>query len=70
MEGVLRQFGALQPGGAAHSPEDADRLTLHRADHRGQILREGINKAGAFSAWLAAATACANHSVAMMPFSI
>jgi pyruvate dehydrogenase E1 component len=42
----------------------------YREDREGQILQEGINEAGAFSSWLAAGTAYANHGVALIPFFI
>ena len=37
---------------------------------KGQILEEGINEAGAFSAWLAAATSYSVSDYPMMPFYI
>jgi pyruvate dehydrogenase E1 component len=43
---------------------------FYREDQHGQILQEGINEAGAFSSWIAAATAYANHGVTMVPFYI
>ena len=36
----------------------------------GQILEEGINEAGAFSAWLAAATSYSTSAYTMEPFYI
>jgi pyruvate dehydrogenase E1 component len=70
MEGMFRQLGIFSQVGQLYSPEDAGRLTFYREDKRGQILQEGINEAGAFSSWLAAATSYANHGVSMMPFYI
>jgi pyruvate dehydrogenase E1 component len=43
---------------------------FYREDQHGQILQEGINEAGAFSSWLAAATSYANHGTAMIPFYV
>jgi pyruvate dehydrogenase E1 component len=43
---------------------------FYREDKKGQILQEGINEAGAFSSWLAAATSYANHGVTMIPFYV
>ena len=34
------------------------------------MLEEGINEAGAFSAWIALATSYANNSLPMIPFYI
>jgi pyruvate dehydrogenase E1 component len=42
----------------------------YREDKGGQILEEGINEAGAFSSWLAAATSYSTNNVQMMPFYI
>ena len=36
----------------------------------GVMLEEGINEAGAFSAWIALATSYANNSLPMIPFYI
>ncbi len=42
----------------------------YREDKGGQILEEGINEAGAFSSWIAAATAYSTSGVPMIPFYI
>jgi len=42
----------------------------YREDKLGQILQEGINEAGAFSSWIAAATSYSNHDLPMIPFYI
>src|SRR3712207_4696644 len=70
MEGMFRQLGIFSQVGQLYSPEDADQLMFYREDKKGQILQEGINEPGAFSSWIAAATAYANHGVSMMPFYI
>jgi pyruvate dehydrogenase E1 component len=36
----------------------------------GQLLGEGINEAGALSSWIAAATSCSVHGLAMLPVCI
>jgi pyruvate dehydrogenase E1 component len=41
---------------------------FYREDQKGQVLQEGITEAGAFSSWIAAATAYSNHDVQMIPF--
>jgi pyruvate dehydrogenase E1 component len=43
---------------------------FYREDEHGQILQEGINEAGAFSSWIAAATSYSNHGETMIPFYI
>ena len=70
MEGMFRQLGIYSPKGQLYIPEDADQLMYYREDKDGQVLQEGITEAGAMSSWIAAATAYANHGVAMIPFYI
>ena len=54
--------------GQLYEPEDAGSLMFYREDKKGQVLQEGINEAGAFSSWIAAATSYSNHGVQMVPF--
>ena len=70
MEGLFRQLGIYSSVGQLYKPEDADQLMYYREDQKGQVLQEGINEAGAFSSWIAAGTAYANHGVNMIPFYI
>jgi pyruvate dehydrogenase E1 component len=70
MEGMFRQLGIFSQVGQLYEPEDAGDFMFYREDQHGQILQEGINEAGAFSSWLAAATSYANHGTAMIPFYI
>ena len=42
----------------------------YRESEDGVMLEEGINEAGAFSAWIALATSYANNSLPMIPFYI
>jgi pyruvate dehydrogenase E1 component len=42
----------------------------YREDKAGQILEEGINEAGAFSSWIAAATSYSHSNRVMVPFYI
>ena len=70
MEGMFRQLGIYAPEGQLYIPEDADQLMYYREDIQGQVLQEGITEAGAMSSWIAAATAYANHGIAMIPFYI
>ena len=70
MEGMFRQLGIFSQVGQLYQPEDADDFMFYREDEHGQILQEGINEAGAFSSWIAAATSYANHGVTMVPFYI
>ncbi len=70
MEGLFRQIGIYSSVGQLYTPQDSEQLMYYREDKEGQILQEGINEAGAFCSWLAAATAYANHGVYMIPFYI
>ena len=70
MEGMFRQLGIYSVEGQLYRPEDADQLMYYREDKKGQVLEEGINEAGAFSSWIAAATSYASNGVAMIPFYI
>jgi pyruvate dehydrogenase E1 component len=70
MEGMFRQLGIFSQVGQLYQPEDADSLMFYREDKAGQILQEGINEPGAFSSWIAAATAYSNHGIQMVPFYI
>lgn len=70
MEGMFRQLGIYSSQGQRYTPHDADQIMYYKEDKKGQILEEGINEAGAFSAWLAAATSYSNHHYPMIPFYI
>ncbi|MGI8974129.1 MAG: pyruvate dehydrogenase (acetyl-transferring), homodimeric type [Gaiella sp.] len=70
MEGMFRQLGIFSQVGQLYEPEDAGDLMFYREDEHGQILQEGINEAGAFSSWVAAATSYSNHGEPMIPFYI
>ncbi|HJO04195.1 MAG TPA: pyruvate dehydrogenase (acetyl-transferring), homodimeric type [Acidobacteriota bacterium] len=70
MEGLFRQVGIYAPYGQLYTPTDRDQLAYYREDQAGQILQEGITEAGAFSSWIAAATAYVNHGLFMLPFYI
>src|ERR671918_1778732 len=70
MEGMFRQLGIFAPEGQKYEPVDKDQVMYYREDKAGQILEEGINEAGAFSSWIAAATSYSHSNVAMIPFYI
>ncbi len=70
MEGMFRQLGIYSAEGQKYEPVDRDQVMYYREDKAGQILEEGINEAGAFSSWMAAATSYANNGVNMIPFYI
>ena len=70
MEGMFRQLGIYSCVGQLYEPVDHDQVMYYREDIKGQILEEGLNEAGAYSSWIAAATSYKNHGVHMIPFYI
>jgi len=70
MEGMFRQLGIYSSVGQHYTPHDAGGILYYKEDMSGQILEEGINEAGAFSAWLAAATSYSVSDYPMVPFFI
>jgi pyruvate dehydrogenase E1 component len=70
MEGMFRQLGIYSSAGQLYEPEDYGEIAAYRESRDGQVLEEGINEAGAFSAWLAAATSYSSHRFTLIPFYI
>lgn len=70
MEGMFRQLGIYSSVGQLYEPVDAGSITAYRESKDGQVLEEGINEAGAFSAWLACATSYSSHNFGLIPFYI
>ena len=70
MEGMFRQLGIYSSQGQRYTPQDAGQIMYYKEDKKGQILEEGINEAGAMSAWIATGTSYSNHGYAMIPFYI
>jgi pyruvate dehydrogenase E1 component len=70
MEGMFRQLGIFAPEGQKYEPVDKDQVMFYREDKAGQILEEGINEAGAFSSWIAAATSYSHSNALTVPFYI
>ncbi|MBL33659.1 MAG: pyruvate dehydrogenase (acetyl-transferring), homodimeric type [Oceanospirillaceae bacterium] len=70
MEGMFRQLGIYSSQGQKYTPMDAGQIMYYKEDKKGQILEEGINEAGAMSAWIAAATAYSNSNCPMIPFYV
>ncbi|MEQ9107088.1 MAG: pyruvate dehydrogenase (acetyl-transferring), homodimeric type [Limnobacter sp.] len=70
MEGMFRQLGIYSSQGQLYEPVDRDQVMYYREDKAGQILEEGINEAGAFSSWIAAATSYSTNNRVMIPFYI
>lgn len=70
MEGMFRQLGIYASQGQLYEPQDSDQVMFYKESKDGQILEEGINEAGAFSSWLAAATSYSVTGKQMIPFYI
>lgn len=70
MEGLFRQIGIYAPEGQKYEPEDKSQIMYYREAKDGQMLEEGINEAGAFCSWIAAATSYSTNQHAMIPFYI
>jgi pyruvate dehydrogenase E1 component len=70
MEGMFHQLGIYSSAGQLYEPVDAGQLTSYVERRDGQVLEEGINEAGAFAAWLAAATSYSTNNYALIPFYI
>jgi pyruvate dehydrogenase E1 component len=70
MEGMFRQLGIFAVEGQKYTPVDKDQVMYYREDKAGQILEEGINEAGAFSSWIAAATSYSVSNAVTIPFYI
>ena len=70
MEGMFRQLGIYTSEGQKYTPVDRNQVMYYREDKKGQILEEGINEAGAMSAWIAAATSYSTNDYPLIPFYI
>ncbi len=70
MEGMFRQLGIYSSVGQLYEPQDADQVMFYKEQKDGQILEEGINEAGSFCSWIAAATSYSVTGVQMIPFYI
>ena len=70
MEGMFRQLGIYSAVGQKYIPHDAGGILCYKEEKDGQILEEGLTEAGAFSAWLAAATSYSVSDYPMIPFFI
>ncbi|QHI70083.1 pyruvate dehydrogenase (acetyl-transferring), homodimeric type [Tichowtungia aerotolerans] len=70
MDALFRQCGIYSRPGQLYEPVDADNLLYYKEAKDGQILEEGITETGAFSSFVAAGTAYANHGINTIPFYI
>ena len=70
MEGMFRQLGIYSSQGQKYTPHDADQIMYYKESESGQIMEEGINEAGATSAWIAQATSYSTYGLTMVPFYV
>jgi pyruvate dehydrogenase E1 component len=70
MEGMFRQLGIYSSVGQLYEPQDSDQVMFYKEQKDGQILEEGINEAGSFSSWIAAATSYSHTDIQTIPFYI
>ena len=70
MEGLFAKLGIYTSEGQQYTPHDRDQMMWYKETQGGQILEEGINEAGAMSAWIAVATAYSTYRVPMIPFYV
>ncbi|WP_345797961.1 pyruvate dehydrogenase (acetyl-transferring), homodimeric type [Castellaniella sp. MT123] len=70
MEGLFRQIGIYAPEGQKYVPVDKGQVMYYREAANGQLLQEGINEAGGFCSWIAAATSYSVSNTIMIPFFI
>ncbi|PTQ90625.1 pyruvate dehydrogenase E1 component [Agitococcus lubricus] len=70
MEGMFRQMGIYSHVGQLYTPEDSNQMMYYKEDKKGRMLEEGINEAGAMSAWIAVGTSYCMHNLPMIPFYI
>ena len=70
MEGMFRQLGIYSSVGQLYEPEDSDALAAYKESESGQVIEAGINEAGAFAAWMAAATSYSTHQFTLLPFYV
>ncbi|USZ14708.1 pyruvate dehydrogenase (acetyl-transferring), homodimeric type [Moraxella sp. FZFQ2102] len=70
LEGMFRQLGIYSSVGQNYIAEDAEALMGYREAKDGHMLEEGINEAGAMSAWIALATSYSVNALPMIPMYI
>lgn len=70
LEGMFRQLGIYSSVGQNYVAEDAEALMGYKEAKNGHMLEEGINEAGAMSAWIALATSYSVNALPMIPMYI
>ena len=70
MQGLFSQLGIYSSVGQLYEPEDSGEIAAYKEQKDGQVLEEGINEAGSFSAWITAGTSYSTHGFTLIPFYI
>jgi pyruvate dehydrogenase E1 component len=70
LEPLFNRIGIYSTAGQLYEPADAGTLTAYTEREDGQVLEEGLNEAGAFATWMAAATSYSSHRFTLIPFYI
>lgn len=70
LEGMFRQLGIYSASGQTYTPEDSEALMGYKEAKDGHMLEEGINEAGAMSAWIALASSYSINALPMIPMYI
>ncbi len=68
LEGMFRQLGIYSASGQLYTSEDSEQLMNYHEAKDGHMLQEGINEAGALSAWIALGTSYSTNALPMIPF--
>jgi len=68
MEYLFNEIKIYSKFGQKYKPIDSQQLIYYNESTSGQFLQEGINEAGAFSSWLAAATSYSTTNIITLPF--
>ena len=68
LEGMFRQLGIYSSSGQLYTSEDSEQLMNYHEAKDGHMLQEGINEAGALSAWIALGTSYSTNALPMIPF--
>jgi len=68
METLFKQIKIYSQFGQLYKPVDSKEFISYEESKSGQLLQEGINEAGAFCSWLAAATSYSTNNKITLPF--
>ena len=70
MDAFFPSAKIYNPDGQGYLSVDRDLVLAYKESAQGQLIHPGINEAGAFSSWIAAATSYSTNNRIMIPFYI